>query len=185
MGCGNNASLVKKKLLVRRKYKVLPTLQFYLMRSLQSLSQLQPHWSSSQTWGRPRCLPLQDFHSNYSLTWTLLYSLSLPHLIFWGFVYMSLDPNLNRTHGLFCSSFPQSRAWDKDFCVSAKQKWERALKEGRRVSQHKDALLSWPLPWPSGNLLQCISNLLALYPLVPVENLVERDLFVSSILSEV
>lgn len=117
---------------MREKYKVLPTLQLHLMHSPQLLSLLQPHWSSFHTWNRSSSFPLQDFHIN-CLTWTppLLPQPSSPDLS--GFVDMSLVPNLSKTHVLFSSSFPQSRAWNKGFCVS--EDW--GMKEkGEPTSMH-------------------------------------------------
>lgn len=111
--CGNNVFLVTKKLLVRRKH--LPTLQLYLVHSLQCFL----CWSLTGLFipGTDQALSLfRTFTQPIPSFGPFLYSRLLPHLIFWVFVYMSLIPYLKKSHVLFSSSFSQSRAWDKDLC---------------------------------------------------------------------
>lgn len=52
----------------------------------------------------------KTFKQTICFTWVLLFSLSLPHLTFQGFVDMSLVPNLSNTHVSFNSSFPPKQS---------------------------------------------------------------------------
>lgn len=107
----------------------------------------------------------KTFKQTICFTWVLLFSLSLPHLTFQGFVDMSLVPNLSNTHVSFNSSFPRSRAGDKGYRLSVQQEWEQGNERGREgeptqgcITELTTAMGSWLLEHTglSGDLMKYI-----------------------------